>query len=172
MRSAYSVIQFVFRLQLANPAWYEIELGLRAVSLLTTVMCHQIQWHKCHFSGHLMTWHLITISKIGDKWKILKHKIVPDIWNQKVECHKFLCEAFIFIFQYLLQGVSKKRYFFDFYFISVLEVRFNFFTCVLESEFRAHSILQLKLYLSEIQTVLKMQNRMLKAELIQKILRW
>ena len=40
----------------------------------------------------------------------------------------------------VLQGVSKKRYFFDFYLISVLEVGFYFFICVSESEFRAHSI--------------------------------
>ena len=39
-----------------------------------------------------------------------------------------------------VQGVSKKRYFFDFYLISVLEVRFYFFTCVLESEFGARFI--------------------------------
>ena len=39
-----------------------------------------------------------------------------------------------------LQGVSKKRYFFDFCPISVLEVGFYFFICVSESEFRAHSI--------------------------------
>ena len=37
----------------------------------------------------------------------------------------------------MVQGVSKKRYFFNFYLISVLEVRFYFFTCVLESEFGA-----------------------------------
>ena len=36
------------------------------------------------------------------------------------------------------KGVSKKRKC-DFCFISVLEVGFNFFTCVSESEFRVHS---------------------------------
>ena len=34
-----------------------------------------------------------------------------------------------------LQGVSKKRYFSELCHISVLEVIFNFFMCVLESEF-------------------------------------
>ena len=37
-----------------------------------------------------------------------------------------------FAAEYLIQGVSKKRYFLDF---SVLEVGFYFFTCVSESEF-------------------------------------
>ena len=35
----------------------------------------------------------------------------------------------------ILQGVSKKRYFLDLILVSVPEVRFYFFTCVLESEF-------------------------------------
>ena len=48
--------------------------------------------------------------------------------------------------KYYLQGVSKKRYFSDFRLISVLEVGFCFFTCVLESEFGARFILPLKLY--------------------------
>ena len=34
-----------------------------------------------------------------------------------------------------IQGVSKKRYFLDVILVSVPEVRFYFFTCVLESEF-------------------------------------
>ena len=46
----------------------------------------------------------------------------------------------------LIQGVSKKRYFSDFRLISVLEVRFYFFTCVLESEFGARFIKPLKKY--------------------------
>ena len=40
----------------------------------------------------------------------------------------------------IVQGVSKKRYFLDFCLISVLEVGFYFFTCDLESEFRARFI--------------------------------
>ena len=39
-----------------------------------------------------------------------------------------------------IQGVSKKRYFLGFCLISLLEVRFYFFTCVSESEFRARFI--------------------------------
>jgi len=34
-----------------------------------------------------------------------------------------------------IQGVSKKRYFLDLILVSVPEVGFYFFTCVLESEF-------------------------------------
>ena len=40
----------------------------------------------------------------------------------------------------------KKRYFSGFRLISVLEVGFNFFTCVLELEFSARFIQPLKLY--------------------------
>ena len=36
---------------------------------------------------------------------------------------------------FYIQGVSKKRYFLGFRVISILEVRFNLFTCVSESEF-------------------------------------
>ena len=54
----------------------------------------------------------------------------------------------------------KKRYFFDFCLISVLEVRFYFFTCVIESDFRARPIWPLKLYPSRIQTAMKMQKCM------------
>ena len=43
-----------------------------------------------------------------------------------------------------LQGVSKKRYFLGFRLISVLEVGFNLFTCVSESEFPARFIKPLK----------------------------
>ena len=39
-----------------------------------------------------------------------------------------------------VQGVSKKRYFLGFCLIPLLEVRFYFFTCVSESEFRARFI--------------------------------
>ena len=41
----------------------------------------------------------------------------------------------------LIQGVSKKRYFSDFCLISVLEVRFYFLTCDMESESWARFIL-------------------------------
>ena len=43
-------------------------------------------------------------------------------------------------FMYDIQGVSKKRYFFDFHLIYVLEIGFYFFTCVSESKFRTQSI--------------------------------
>ena len=61
---------------------------------------------------------------------------------------------------FYIQGVSKKRYFFDFHPISVLEVIFYFFTCVLESDFQARSIWPLELYPSRIQTAIKMQKGM------------
>ena len=45
-----------------------------------------------------------------------------------------------------VQGVSKKRYFSDFHLTSLLDVGFCFFTCVMESEFRARLIQPLRLY--------------------------
>ena len=59
-----------------------------------------------------------------------------------------------------VQGVSKKRYFSGFCLISVPEVGFCFFTCVMESEFRSRFIWPLKLYPFRILTALKMQKRM------------
>ena len=41
---------------------------------------------------------------------------------------------------FLVHSVSKKRYFLGFCLILLLEVRFYFFTCVSESEFRARFI--------------------------------
>ena len=58
-----------------------------------------------------------------------------------------MCEvASRHIFLIYLQGVSKKRYFSDFHLTSLLDVGFCFFTCVMESEFRARLIQPLRLY--------------------------
>ena len=47
-------------------------------------MCHQNLWHVCQFSWHLLT--KITVSKIGDKWQILK-QFVNNI------CSHYVCES-------------------------------------------------------------------------------
>ena len=59
------------------------------------------------------------------------------MWNQSVTSG--LSELYMYMYMYI-QGVSKKRYFLDFILVSVPEVGFYFFTCVLESEFRARFI--------------------------------
>ena len=70
---------------------------------------------------------ILRVNIVGGKAMVKR----ADIFHSNLMC---IC---IFVF---VKGVSKKRYFLGFCLISLLEVRFYFFTCVSESEFRAHFI--------------------------------